>query len=640
MLPPNALESATLALAKENYARAEEQLREILVERPEDSEVLGFLGLACRAQDKSDEAAQFLERAARLRPNCETLSNFAASLTMLGRFEEAILLYRQALAFRPEYPEGHRNLGLCLSTVQRIAEAETEFRTALQLKPDFVEALNNLWALLTREDRHAESLEISARMLEFRPNDPDVWNAHGIDLHFSGRSLEAVEAYSRALRLNSSHANARFNLGSVQLGLGDLKNGWINYSARWEAHQSKPPAVRVPEWDGSDLNGKTILLWAEQGLGDSIQFIRYATVLSARGAKVVFRCPKPLVHLLARTPGIDRIVPENQPSGPADVHASVVNLPRLLGIHAVKDIAPQPPYITPAPELVSRWGDRLKLYRSLRVGVCCGAKHTQPGNRDRSFPSEFFGHLARVAGVHLFSLQKGHAAAISEVISFPGLDEEPGPFMDTAAIMCNLDLVVSCDTSIGHLAGALGLPVWLAINFNADWRWIQGRDDTPWYPRTRLFRQEKPGDWDGVFRRIATELRPLAARKLVPVEISPGEFFDRLAILELKHARIADAEKKELIQAELEGLRPTELRLAPLAAELSRHIADLRSVNEELWEIEDHLRDCERRQDFGDAFIQAARSVYRLNDRRASLKREINRLLGSRSGEAKSHTTC
>jgi hypothetical protein len=264
-------------------------------------------------------------------------------------------------------------------------------------------------------------------------------------------------------------------------------------------------------------------------------------------------------------------------------------------------------------------------------------------------PLAQFAPLAQVPGVTLVSLQKGPGTEqlrqaderlpVTELGSH--LDEEAGPFMDTAAVMGNLDLVITTDTAAAHLAGSLGVPVWVALPFAPDWRWLADRADSPWYPTMRLFRQERPGDWAGVFARIAQALRERLAEApragTITVEIAPGELIDKITILEIKQARLTDTDKVANVRRELAALVAARDRSIPRSEELARLTAELKAANEALWDVEDEVRRCERAQDFGPRFIELARSVYRTNDRRAVIKRRINELLGAAFLEEKSY---
>jgi hypothetical protein len=463
----------------------------------------------------------------------------------------------------------------------------------------------------------------------------------GIVLLRAGRPADALACHAEAVRLQPDFAVAHLNRGMALLALGDLAQGWAEYEWRWPALKLPRPTIPAPAWDGADPAGRRLLLWAEQGLGDTLQFIRYAGELRARGAEVLFRCPTPLVRLLARTPGISRLIPEDDPVPACDGHAPLVSLPGLLGTRTPEDIPASVPYVHPDPALVSAWAEHVRAIPGFRVGVCWQGSPTNPEDRRRSFGPAPLAPLAAVPGVTLISLQKGEGAGRRTEVAgqFPiraldGLDEESGPFMDTAAVMRHLDLVVTCDSAIAHLAGALGVPVWVALPHAADWRWLTGRADSPWYPTARLFRQRVPGDWADVFGRMAEELT--SRRRAASIAVSPGELLDRLTILELKRDRLAGSPDYPSVLAELEQLaRPAGLAAAP--PEVGPLVAELRQVNAALWAAEDRVRECERRQDFGPAFVAAARTIYLRNDRRAAIKRRINEVLGSTLLEVKSH---
>jgi hypothetical protein len=477
-----------------------------------------------------------------------------------------------------------------------------------------------------------------------------VHNNLGVALQKQGALGEAVASYRRALELRPDYAEAHNNLAFVWLLTGDFEQGWSEYEWRWKANLLSPPSFTQPLWDGTPLAGRTILLYAEQGLGDTLQFIRYAPLVERRGGRVIMACPRPLLQLLASCPGIDRLVALDAVSSDFELYALLMSLPRILGT-SLESIPADVPYLEADPELTVHWQSELATFsREFRIGIAWQGNPDHRGDRHRSFRLAQFAPVARLEGVRLFSLQKGPGAEqIREVGDrFPvtdlgsRLDETTGAFMDTAAVMKNLDLVISADTAIAHLAGALGVPIWVALSSAPDWRWLLGREDSPWYPTMRLFRQASPGDWDGVFARIAAAVEgrlcklPVRARS-VPIEVSFGELLDKIAILQIKSERFADPAKLQNVRAELESLEAARDRALGHWEGLGELTAELRSVNEALWEIEDAIRECERAGDFGARFIELARSVYRTNDRRAAIKRRINERLGSRFIEEKAY---
>jgi hypothetical protein len=461
-----------------------------------------------------------------------------------------------------------------------------------------------------------------------------------------GQPEGAVACYSRALELKPDYDEARRNRSLVRLLLADYDRGWADYELRWGAAGLPVRAVNRPLWDGGPLNGRTILLHAEQGLGDTIQFARYVPLVKAKGGTVVLACQKPLLRLLAALPGVDRLVPQADTLPNFDIHAPLLSLPCILGTTSTDTIPASVPYLRAEAALVTRWREKLAAIPGHKVGIAWQGSKSFKADQLRSVPLERFAPLAEVPGVTLISLQKGHGSEQLAQVSFPvtelpGLDEESGPFMDTAAVMTCLDLVISTDTAIPHLAGALNVPCWMATPFSPDWRWLLDREDSPWYPSLRLFRKPTLRDWEPVFRRIAAELRARVGAPHEPPAIqaptAPGELIDKITILQIKSERIGDAAKLRNVSVELRTLLATRDALIPASGRLDELSAQLKAVNEELWVVEDDIRFCERQGDFGPRFIELARSVYRLNDRRAALKRQINVLLGSRLIEEKGY---
>jgi hypothetical protein len=327
-----------------------------------------------------------------------------------------------------------------------------------------------------------------------------------------GRLDEASAAYDRALELEPDAPGLRKNRALLWLLQGKYREGWEEYEWRWKCEELPERDFGRPLWDGSPLDGKTIVLHCEQGIGDTLQFIRYARLVEQRVGRVVVSCPKVLTPLLARAAKIERTVDDGQ--WPAfDVHAPLMSLPRIFGT-TLETIPASTPYLEADWQLVEHWRQKLSSLSGFKVGIAWQGNPAFCFDRSRSVSLSQFAPLADVPGVVLISLQKGFGS--EQVASLegrfqvaelgPGLDQT-GAFIDTAAVMRNLDLVITSDTAVPHLAGALGVKVWLATPFAPDWRWLLERDDSPWYPTMRLFRQHRRGDWHDVFKRIAEALK-------------------------------------------------------------------------------------------------------------------------------------
>jgi hypothetical protein len=354
-------------------------------------------------------------------------------------------------------------------------------------------------------------------------HDPAYADAHvnlANALKEQGRTDEALGCYQLALWLKPDSAAARYNRSLALLQAGRWTEGWAEYEYRWRRGSMPQRHTDRPRWDGADLAGKTIVLWCEQGLGDAIQFARYAPAVKDRGGRIVLECPPQLAALLVTCPGVDAVVAEGQPLPVFDMQAPLLSLPALFGT-TPENLPAAVPYLAAEPDRVETWRQRLEGVAAFRVGVCWQGNRFLRGDRHRSFPLASLAPLAAVPGVRLVSLQKGpgadqlKAARLAVVDLGDELDPPPGGFRDTAALLKSLHLVVSCDSAVAHLAGAMGVPVWLALSTMPDWRWLLGRADTPWYSSVRLFRQERLGDWAGVFAQMAAELGnlvPIARR--------------------------------------------------------------------------------------------------------------------------------
>jgi Tfp pilus assembly protein PilF len=461
-----------------DYPRAEHACRQVVEQNPWVADAWFILGVASQLQGKLADSVDQYRRAISLVPyNAEAWNNLGASLSKLRRPEEAEPCLRQALRLAPAYPEAHNNLGNALQAQGRYEEAKTSYRRALELRPGYVGAHDNL----------------------------------GLVVHAQGRLAEAVECYSEALRLDPDYAQGHMNRALAWLQMGDFERGWVEYEWRWKCPEHGDPHLAQPWWDGSPLEGSTILLRAEQGLGDTIQFIRFAALAERMGGTVIVNCPEPLSRLLATCPAVDVVLPEGVYLEFA-CHAPLMSLPRILGT-TLQTIPAQVPYLAADRQLLSEWRRELGQGGRFKIGIAWQGNRDHNKDRYRSFRLERFEPLARIPGVRLFSLQKGFGAEQLEELSgrFPitDLGSRFGDFADAAAAIRHLDLVITPDTALAHLAGALGVPIWVALPFASDWRWLLDRDDSPWYPTMRLFRQRRWNDWDDVFARIVRELASL-----------------------------------------------------------------------------------------------------------------------------------
>jgi Flp pilus assembly protein TadD len=617
---------------------------------PNSAGVQDNLGTALCAQGRLEEAALRYREALRLQPgHAQAHSNLGMVLTLQGKPEEAAASFRQAIRLQPNYAEAHTGLGAALQAQGKLEEAVASLGQAVRLKPRYAEGYNNLGVALREQGKLEEALASLQQALQIKSHYADAHNNLGVTLRDQGRFEEALESWERVLQLKPDYAEPHNNRAMTLLLMGDFERGWPEYEWRWRCKDwpSAMPPFRQPIWDGGSLEGRTILLHAEQGLGDTLQFIRYAPLVKQRGCTTVVQCQPPLVRILTGCPGIDRLVPLGCPLPDFDVHAPLLSIPRLLRTTPAT-VPAAVPYLSADEQLLQHWGRQLKPVQAFKVGIAWQGSPTYRKDRDRSVPLAHFAALARVPGVQLISLQKGpgteQLAGVADLFPVTDLgsrlDETAGAFMDTAAVMKNLDLVVTSDTAIPHLAGALGVPVWVPLPLVPDWRWLLEREDSPWYPTMRLFRQTERGNWTEVFERIARalheKLRSRGAHQVL-VEIAPGELLDKITILEIKRERITDPGKLRHVQVELGALQGVRQETLAASPQLAALVGELKAANELFWQVEDDIRDCELRQDFGPRFIELARSVYRHNDRRAALKRQINELLGSRLIEEKSY---
>lgn len=658
-----ALSNLVVALtAKGDLGGAVDAARQAAVIKPGDAATHLKLGDLLRRKGDAEGAVDAYRRAVSLSPDdAKAQFNLALGQQHKGELEAAIAGYGRAIELAPGLVQAHANLGAALVDAGRTREGISECRQALALQPDNPRYHSNLGLALAKSDDLEAALIHSRRAIEIAPRYAEGHANLALVLSDMGMIDAAMESGRTAVALKPDYAQAHFNLSLVLLSKGDFRIGWQEYEWRWKGavKELQPRKFTKPQWQGEDLSGKTLLLHAEQGLGDTLQFVRYAPVLASRGARVVLAVPKELVALLRSVPRLASVVGGGERLPSFDFHLPLMSVPSILGT-TEETIPADIPYLSPDPERVAAWQERLGG-DGLKVGVVWQGRPNMKIDKGRSIPLAAFAPLAAISTVRLISLQKKHGLTQLDDLPpgmrvetlGPNFDEGPDAFLDTAAVMANLDLIVTSDTSAAHLAGALGRPVWIALKRTAEWRWLLDREDSPWYPTARLFRQREAGDWSGVFERLAANLRFAVAKgpgafdagaarakpapevlTVVPpapllVPVSTGELMDKITILEIKAERIGDPTKRQNVDGELRQLldvRDKRLKRNPKVDALGQQ---LKRVNSKLWQIEDDIRDCERRGDFGANFVALSRSVYRNNDERAALKRKINELTKS-----------
>jgi Flp pilus assembly protein TadD len=473
-------------------------------------EALNDQGVRFAAGGRTVEAIACYRRALALRPDYPlALNNLGLALTERALLGDALAAHRRAVEIDPRYADGHNGLAAALTAAGRWMEAADHYRRALALDRNHVEALANLARLLRLGDRLDEAAALVRRATALRPGDAELWNNLGITCQERNESGAAIESFRHALALEPRHVSAHVNLGMALLAAGRFAEGSAEYEWRWRGYRgARLPALGAPLWDGKPIGGGTLLLWAEQGFGDTLQFVRYAPLLRRFAGRILLACPPPLVPLLRSVSGLDDVLPWDAALPAIDAHVPLLGLLHRLG--TTLDTVPQAtPYLAAEPQRIAALAPLLAGGRP-RIGLVWRGNPGHPNDARRSLPLPLLQPLLSLRGARFFSVQLGPAAADLAVPALAGriLDLSPaiGDFADTAAILDELDLLVTVDTAIAHLAGALGRPCWLLLPFSAEWRWLARREDSPWYPTLRLFRQERPGAWPPVIARLVEAL--------------------------------------------------------------------------------------------------------------------------------------
>lgn len=541
--------------------QARQRYEQVLAAAPRHFDALHLLGVHAIQTGQLERGVDLIRKAIAVRRDMPgAFGNLANALNSLGRHAEALEASDRAVALNPNFAEAHGNRGQALQQLGRLADALSSYDRVVALKPTakawinqsaLLRELGRLEAALASCDRalaldpgNVEGLRARAvllfelggalygqrqldvalehydRAIALKPDYAEAHNNRGVVLADLRRLDEAMVSYDAALALKPDFADAQHNQALCRLTRGDFEAGWAQYEWRWRTAQVGSDAyeAEAPRWTGAEsLTGRTLLVWAEQGLGDTLQFCRYVPDLAARGARVILEVQPGLERLVASLSGVDQVVTRGAPAPAHDLQIPLLSLPLALGVTPSGDAGA---YLQADPDDIAAWAGRLGAPAGLRVGLCWagGLRPDQAllNSMDarRSLPLEAFTPLAGVAGLEILSLQKGPAAAQLAELQAQGwegpeirdLTDELKDMADTAALVANLDLVITCDTAIAHLAGGLGKPVWILSRFDGCWRWLHGRTDTPWYPTARLFTQPEPGDWGSVIGDVVLAL--------------------------------------------------------------------------------------------------------------------------------------
>ncbi|GBD95714.1 MAG TPA: tetratricopeptide repeat protein [Nitrospirae bacterium] len=464
---------------------------------------------------KGDEAIMHYRRAIRLQPDlAEAYYNLGNALKESDETEEAVEQYRKAISINPGFADAYNNLANVLKRQKEYVEAAEHYHKAISINPDFTEAYTNLGDTYREEGRFDEALKECRKAISLNPAFEEAYVNLGNIFLDRGNFRQAVEQYNRAIDLNPDLADAHYNKGLVLLLKGEFEEGWKEYEWRFQSREISRDIGytnnEITVWDGSPLNGKTILIISEQGMGDHIQFVRYIPLVKKLGGRVVFESRRELMRLFEGYEGIDLLLEESK-SSESDINpdtcVQLLSLPRIFGA-TLDTIFADVPYLKADPETTDKWKSRFN-HELFNVGLVWSGSTAHRNDCNRSCSLADFVPLADIPGVALFSLQKGGISENGAGMRIKDIGKDLDDFYDTAAAIENMDLVISVDTSVAHLAGALGRPVWTLLPFVPDWRWMLKREDTPWYPTMRLLRQTVPGDWASVMKRVAAELKNL-----------------------------------------------------------------------------------------------------------------------------------
>jgi tetratricopeptide (TPR) repeat protein/ribosomal protein S18 acetylase RimI-like enzyme len=508
---------ACAAAAAGNYPAAIALFEQVVALAPKLWAAHFNLAISYLAAKRNDAGERHLRRTLALNPRClPAWMRLAGVLSEQGRSQHALACYDKAIELQPDNVVALSNAGLLLRRMGQFAAAKIMLARAFELAPDDPRTKFNVVILDDTMAGRREAIESCRQCLDKDPASAGLLSNLGLCHQMVDEFDMAMTLFGRAIAANPEFTEARFNRALLRLARGDFAEGWREYEQRWHVPYMEKPGIAAPLWDGEPLDGRTILLYAEQGFGDAIQFLRYVPRVMACGGRVVLRLHRLLVRLAASLPGELSIVASNNRLPEFDAWCPLLSLPRLFDTR-LESIPVDVPYLAVRPALAERWRRRLAALPGWRIGLVWAGDPRHINDFRRSLELDRLAPLFRVPGINWVSLQTGPRAGDAAMLAAaPMLDlsAELTDFAETAGVIANLDLVIAADTAVAHLAGALAAPVWTLLPHSPDWRWLLARDDSPWYPTMRLFRQPVPGDWDAVIAKVQAALAELTGDAL------------------------------------------------------------------------------------------------------------------------------
>ena len=496
--------------------QAEELYRLVLQNAPDHPVALHSLGVLLSQKGENQLAVELISKAIASNPQMPQYHNtLGLVFEALGKSDEAIKAYQEATKLAPHFAEAFHNMAIALQSQGCFDAAIENCKRAISIRPDYASAYNTIGYCLDMQGRDDEAIENYSKAVQLAPDYAEAYNHLGTVCAAHGRYDEAIENYKRAIQIDPDYAETHWNLAPALLVTGRLEQGWKEYQWRLSADLGMltyPHHYEQPRWDGRPFVGKRLLVHYEQGIGDTIHFVRYVPMVKDRGGTVILEVRKSLYNLLRGFGGVDELIEASFDSKPRvdfDLHVSLMDLPGIFGT-TLETVPADVPYIFADPAEVEFWRSRFSG-PDFKVGIVWSGSPMYERNHLRACKLTDFAGLSAIDGVKLYALQKGQPAdqiaALAGEIQVVNLGEQFDDFSDTAAAIENLDMVISTDTSVPHLAAAMGKPVWLLLCCASEWRWLLDRDDSPWYPTIRIFRQTKANYWDDVFARVAEQLQ-------------------------------------------------------------------------------------------------------------------------------------